>query len=842
MKRLRKKPEILAPAGSIESLKGAVAAGADAVYIGGSRFGARAYADNPEADTLLDAIDYVHSKNRRIYLTVNTLLKEKELTKELYPFLEKYYRAGVDAVIVQDVGVLHFLATHFPELPVHASTQMTLVSADGAKQLEDYPVTRIVPARELSLNELKELRRECSLELECFVHGALCYCYSGQCLFSSMLGGRSGNRGRCAQPCRMPYTVLEDTKKEAEGIYALSPRDLCTLDMIPDLVGAGIDSFKIEGRMKRPEYTAGVTAAYRLLTDMYFEYGEEEFYRYLKKHPEVLSEQMERVSDLYNRGGFTKGYYVQYHGADMMSMQQPNHTGTKVGEVAAAGKGRVEIRLEKELNPQDVLEIRNNRDFYEFTVGKSGMDEKKGWYQTNIRKGFFAEVGQPVFRTKNERLLSELKANYVERPVQLPVNAVFRAVPGEAAKLTVWLFAHKKSSLVPGMDEKELRRVSVIVTGDIVLVAENQPVTKEKIAAQLKKTGESDFFFEELDIVTEGAVFLPMGKIKELRRQAFEALNTEVLNGYRRSLSETVPKEEKNILVEESTHTTEHKLAGGQTGLEESPVTLQQPELITLISTRQQCEAVLEQPEITTVYVDIPEEVSGSLALCERIKKAGKKAVFVLPHIFRTKEKARFQPFMTELTKECLDGFLVRSLEELTFLEENSLTSSFEIRLNYNLYTMQHEAKEFFREKGYRRFTVPVELNEEEIRSLLVEDSDFILYGRLPLMVSAQCVRENVLICTHGKKTTGVVLKDRMGAEFPVRQVCSCCYNVIYNSACFSLLGTDVMKDFAPAGWRLDFTFETPSEVKEILTAFLADKPCPGNGSFTKGHLKRGIS
>ena len=305
----QRKPEILAPAGSVESLRGAIAAGADAVYIGGSKFGARAYADNPEADTLLSAIDYVHSKDRRIYLTVNTLLKEQELTKELIPFLEKYYRAGVDAVIVQDVGVLHFLAAHFPELPVHLSTQMTLVGADSVKMFEGYPVTRLVPARELSFEELRTIRANTGLEMECFVHGALCYCYSGQCLLSSMIGGRSGNRSRCAQPCRMAYTVLEDRKRVADGLYALSPKDLCTLDMIPQLVTAGIDSFKIEGRMKRPEYTAGVTAAYRFMTDLYFEYGEEEFYQYLKKHPQILSEQMDSVTDLYNRGGFTKEPY-----------------------------------------------------------------------------------------------------------------------------------------------------------------------------------------------------------------------------------------------------------------------------------------------------------------------------------------------------------------------------------------------------------------------------------------------------------------------------------------------------------------------------------------------------
>lgn len=819
MERLRVKPEILAPAGSILSLKGAIAAGADAVYIGGNRFGARAYADNPEADELLTAIDYVHSKDRRIYLTVNTLLKEQELTKELYPFLEKYYRAGVDAVIVQDVGVLHFLAAHFPDLPVHASTQMTLVSADGAKMLSGYPVTRMVPARELSLQEIGKMRQETNLELECFVHGALCYCYSGQCLLSSMIGGRSGNRGRCAQPCRMVYTVTEDGKKAKEGLYALSPKDLCTLDRIPDLVKAGIDSFKIEGRMKRPEYTAGVTAAYRQMTDLYFEYGEEEFYRYIEKHPDILTKQMDKVSDLYNRGGFTKGYYVQYHGKNMMSMERPNHTGTKVGEVVQVKGIRAKIRLEKPLNPQDVLEIRGAEDSYEFTTGKTGIEEKAGWYETNVKKGFFLEPGQPVYRTKNESLLTELREAYVEQNVQLPVKAEFKAIPGEPATLTVGLASHQRSSLVPGADVKNIRNISVTVTGDEVMEAKNQPVTAEKIDEQLRKTGESEFFFDELQIITGNNTFLPVGKIKELRRNAFEALREEILNRYRR-----------NATVMQSAENEAYSALNGH------------QEIVVLVSTKEQCEAVLLEEKVTTVYVDVSgQDDRTSLTLCKQVKQAGKKAFLVLPHIFRAKEKHRYMTLVSEMTEQCMDGFLAKSLEELTFLRETGLDKKFEVRLNYNLYTFQQEAKQFFCKKGYCRFTVPVELNEEEIRSLGVEDCDFIIYGRLPLMVSAQCVRDNVLNCSGGAKMEGLVLKDRMGAEFPVRQVCSCCYNIIYNSACFSLLGTEVDQSFTPAGWRLDFTFETPEEVTQVLEAFFAGTQCPGKGPFTKGHFKRGI-
>ncbi|MBP3568863.1 MAG: U32 family peptidase [Lachnospiraceae bacterium] len=827
MKRLGGKPEILAPAGSIESLKGAIAAGADAVYIGGNKFGARAYAENPEQDMLLAAIDYVHSKDRRIYLTVNTLLKEQELTKELYLFLEKYYRAGVDAVIVQDVGVLHFLASHFSELPVHASTQMTLVSADGAKMLSDYPVTRMVPARELSLEEIKTMRRNTALEIEAFVHGALCYCYSGQCLFSSMIGGRSGNRGRCAQPCRMAYTVTEDGRWQADGLYVLSPKDLCTLDRIPELVKAGINSFKIEGRMKRPEYTAGVTAAYRLLTDLYFEYGETEFYNYIEKHPRILEEQMDRVADLYNRGGFTNGYYVQYHGRTMMSMERPNHTGTKVGEVVQ-GKGiRAKIRLEKSLNPQDILEIRDaSGEVYEFTAGKAGIEEKPGWYETNVKKGFPVMPGQPVYRTKNESLLKELREAFVEKQVQLPVKAEFQAISGQNSRLTVWCEVHQRSSLQPGADTESRRTVSVTVMGDEVLTAQNQPVTAEKIREQLKKTGESEFFFEELQVVTGDNIFLPVGKIKELRRNAFEAVKEEILKGYRRK----APKEN-----EENISCSEYILS------DMAVESFREQEVIVLVSKEEQCRTALEEERISTVYVDVEGTIEQSVQLCREVKQSGKRAYLVLPHIFREKEKKRWQSLVELVKPEAIDGFLAKSLEELQFLKETGLGKQFEIRLNYNLYAFQQEAKCFFRKKGFTRFTVPVELNEEEIRGFDVRDCDFIVYGRLPLMVSAQCVRDNVVQCSAGKKMEGIVLTDRMGAEFPVRQICSSCYNVIYNSACFSLLGSGVEKSFSPAGWRLDFTFEMPEQMKEVLNAFFAGTQCPGKGPYTKGHFKRGI-
>ena len=264
--------ELLAPAGSAEALEAALKLGADAVYIGGQSFGARAYAQNPDERVLLSALDLVHLMGKKLYLTVNTLLKERELTEDLIPFLAPYVRRGLDGVIVQDFGVLETIRRSFPQLHLHASTQMAVTGPAGAALLAARGVTRVVPARELSLAELQKIREETGLEIECFVHGAMCYSYSGMCLMSSLIGGRSGNRGRCAGICRTPFSVGSDPKSAASAKlqYPLSMKDLCALPLLPDLIGAGVTSFKIEGRMKRPAYTAKITEVYRRYLDRYY--------------------------------------------------------------------------------------------------------------------------------------------------------------------------------------------------------------------------------------------------------------------------------------------------------------------------------------------------------------------------------------------------------------------------------------------------------------------------------------------------------------------------------------------------------------------------------------------
>lgn len=316
--------ELLAPAGNLEIFKGVIESGADAVYVGGSMFGARAYANNFTEEELLEAIDFAHLRGVKVYLTVNTLIKNSEFSK-LYDYLLPYYKRGLDAVIVQDIGVVKAIHEYFPSLEIHTSTQMTVTGADGVRFLSQFGVTRVVMAREVSLAEMKRIHEETGMELEAFVHGALCYSYSGQCLFSSILGGRSGNRGRCAQPCRLPYTV-EGKKDE----YILSLKDMCGIKALDKLHDAGVYSLKIEGRMKQLEYACGVVKYYRSYID--------------SKKP-VSDADYDRIKELGNRCGFTDRYYFDHNGSDMVTYVKPNF----VSNAAEPSPEKRKLSIEGEL-------------------------------------------------------------------------------------------------------------------------------------------------------------------------------------------------------------------------------------------------------------------------------------------------------------------------------------------------------------------------------------------------------------------------------------------------------------------------------------------------------------
>ena len=748
-----KELELLAPAGSLKTLKAVIHAGADAVYLGGSMFGARAYANNFNEEELLEAIRFGHIHGRKFILAVNTLLKEYELG-QLYDYLHPYYEAGLDAVIVQDMGVMEFIKTHFPNLPIHTSTQMTITNVEGARLLKEQGVERVVTAREMSLEEIQRIHDEVGVELESFIHGALCYCYSGQCLFSSIIGGRSGNRGRCAQPCRLSYEVLQG-EKSLTGHHAtpiLSLKDMCTLPFLYELADHGVYSFKIEGRMKTPEYAAGVVSIYRKYMDSYLD----------GSRIPVEKKDIRALLELGNRGGFTNGYYYHHNDSDMLSGESASH------------------------------------------------NKSEGVLQDNIRR---------------EYVDTELKE-----------------------KIKGKLILNKEC---PAKIEVQYGKIKVSYQGDMVLVAQNRPLTKEVVTEKVTKTGNTPFVFENLEVTMDDDIFMPVNQLNQLRRGALEALEEALLKPYERTLPELVETssaetdrqttgnaiKEKQISGQSLSQTSGQQSAGSST------------EVRVLIEDAEQLPAVLKVDFVDTVYLDCMLYTRENLIRklsedIDRVHASGKKAFYVFPFIFRQQTSLFYEKIMPELKKLPLDGIMVRSLDEIAFIKEWG-NENWQMVSDSNLYTYSNEAAEYFYRLGMIQDTIPVELNRKEILRRENSRSEMIIYGRLPLMITAQCIHKNTLGCMHQHKVLN--LKDRYSVHFPVKNFCSECYNVIYNSLPVCLFKEDVtVKKIAPAAVRLSFTTETEEETEQILTIYgdiyknggiLGQMPM----ECTNGHFKRGV-
>lgn len=512
-RKKRREVEILAPAGTYEAFEAAIRSGADAVYAGGNLFGARAYAGNFDEETMIRAIREAHLYGRKLYLTVNTLIKEREMKERLFSFLKPFYENGLDAVLVQDLGALAFIREQFPDLAIHASTQMSVAGALGAGFLKQYGVERVVPARELSLAEIRKMKEETGLEIECFVQGALCYSYSGQCLFSSMLGGRSGNRGQCAQPCRLKYQA-EGQKKPS---CILSLKDIMALEDLPDLIEAGVDSFKIEGRMKKPEYVSETVRVYRKYTDLYLKKGRAGY--------QVSEEDKQRLMDLYNRGGSCRGYYHVQNGPEMLTPDRSNHAGIHSACVERQ-KGR--SLLAKALVPLqkgDVLEISPKENV------TLGQDVKKGGqFQLLVAKGTTVRPRTILARVRNERLIQEIQERIRTAEVRRPVQAKAMFCMDEPSKLIL-----KSGSF------------SVRVEGSSPQAAKKQAVDRARVERQLRKMGNTPFQIESLEMEMEDGIFIPMQVVNELRRTAAERLEEEILKQYKRSCKRVPMVEQEEI-------------------------------------------------------------------------------------------------------------------------------------------------------------------------------------------------------------------------------------------------------------------------------------------------------
>ena len=815
----RNLPELLAPAGSFEHLKAAVAAGADAIYMGGEKFGARAYAHNFSREDMIEALQFAHFHERKLYLTVNTLMKEKELFEELGDFLFPYYENGLDGVIVQDIGAVRFIRENFPDLEIHGSTQLTVTDFRGAVAAKRMGMTRVVPARELSLAEIKRIKKETGLEVEVFVHGALCYCYSGQCLLSSMYGGRSGNRGRCAQPCRLPYTLMN-----ADGMilnpskytkYLLSPKDLCSLSMLPSLMEIPVDSLKIEGRMKNVEYVAGVTAIYRKYLDKISENWEQR----AQFQPE--EEDIHALEELYCRGSFTEGYWNKHNGQDMMAAVSPKNTGRKVGKVLSVSKNKVRMHFEDALHPKDILVIPVSKDGQDEVIltvpSKDVGTSLKGQVTLNAPRTQSIKPGMPVYRRRNEELLTHIEKNILNGVIKYPVTGDITLKVGEPLMLQLFC-----------------REESVFVEGPVIECSERRPVTKEDILRQMHKTGNVPFTLTSFEVNLDEGCFLPMSALKRIRQDGFALLEEKL----------RICKNRVDNLPEKREYFYEKNLSSKELDNQQN-----------LMNKRYDCpnqaqrELNSEQEErIASVYnikqaflycedtffdgICLPWEFFSEKELenvGEKIKTAGKSLYLALPRVFRGNNVLE-----DKLKKICSlsiwDGIYAYTINEMEFLMQLEGCTTRVIAgasfYHWNSSAIQ-ESNALYDNMTVRE--LPVELSEEEISDMIkgmdkeqqqTVDFELLIYGRIPVMQSAQCLKKT---CGHCNKTSGRLwLEDKKKRKLLVTTHCLDCYNLIWQDKPKSLIGENIKEVSSHIKrHRFDLFELTEAEVSSVKQRYL---------------------
>ncbi len=769
---MKKGTEILAPAGSYEALVAAVNAGADAVYIGGAKFGARASAKSVSSgeDIIIAGIDYAHHFGVKVYLTVNILLKEKEI-EELYDYILPYYKAGIDALIVQDLGVLKLLHELFPDVEKHASTQMSTQAFEAVDILKKYGVTRIVPARELSAKEIKEIYDKTGIEIESFVHGALCYSYSGQCLMSSLIGGRSGNRGSCAQTCRLEYNLYDENDKQLNKKNEkslLSCKDLCSLDILPEIIESGVYSLKIEGRMKSSIYTAGVVSIWRKYVDMYYKLGREDY--------KVNDRDKRLLLDLFDRGGHTLGYYEKHNGRDMIALS-----------------------------------------------------------------------GKPKERIINEEFNKYLSEKYVETTRKIALKAKISLKAGRSIKIKVTT-----------IDDFGFGNIEVDLEYGQLDYANNRAATKEDIEKQILKTGNTLYEFKELYIDLEDGLFIPVKLLNELRRLVLEEVDKKILDKYRRqevtdkTLVDIGAIKKLEIVKKEAFEDIETYNDIFADKKSDSKKTLN-----ILCDEKEQIYACInflskeienlknKNYDIEISYQADTLDPSMWKEMNESIKDKGMRVNLYMPHIFRTHARKYFEANKENLKNSAFDAFILRNIEELGYLNNSFEEKKFNYIFDYTIYGMNSISQALLEDLGADRQTLPVELNLSELSKLYTKDKELIVYGRLPMMVTAGCLRKNILSCD--KKSGLLYLKDRMGKDMPVKNRCKFCYNTILNSLTLSVIGIgESIKRLDAKVLRLMFTTENEKEIKKILKVyinyFINEEECEEPVErFTRGHFKRGI-
>ena len=763
--------ELLAPVGSFEALKAAVQNGANAVYLGGKDFGARASANNFDRDELKEAVKYAHIRGVQVFVTTNTLRKENEI-EDFLEYAKFLYDIDVDAIILQDIGMARLIKRELPDFELHASTQMVAHSLEDVKYLESVGFDRVVLAREVTVEEIKYICDNCKADIEVFVHGALCVCYSGQCLMSSMIGNRSGNRGRCAQPCRQRYELIDVYTGEvvnSNGDYLLSPRDLNAIEEIDKVIDAGVHSLKIEGRMKRPEYVATVIDGYRKTIDEYLATNK-------------LNVSDETINDLYtifNRK-FTKGLLLGDVGKDMMNSQLPNNQGLYVGTVVDYNKKakRLKIKLANTLKKGDGINLGGG------TIGriiKNGNIETIGYKGETIELDFVGEArkGQIVFKTSDSELMDRVQATFTQDK-EFVKNII-------DAKITI------KLGQKPILTLKDRHSNEATIEGDkIVEEAMKVALSKEKVETQLRKLGNTPYELDLLEIELDDNVSLPISLLNQMRRDCIELLDKERVSIKNRKYKNKIVKY-KPVLYNRN----------------------KQQEISVKVKNLEQLESALECG-VDRIYYEDTNTIDKGMSLA---MKYNKKVIYSAPRIIRNKEYNH----LAKANNAGVESVQVGNYGSIDYFKDKKLN------IDYYLNAFNSETINYYKEIGADTLCISQELNINEIKETIKYTDiniESVVYGYTPLMITEYCPMGVIVRdCKKDKrvakcKESIYALRNSKGDEFRVSQDIFC-RSTIYNSNVTCML--DNLYELHELGinvLRLDFTLEDKETVKEVIEAY----------------------
>ena len=763
--------ELLAPVGSFEALKAAIQNGANAVYLGGKDFSARASANNFDREELKEAVKYAHIRDAQVFVTANTLIKQNEI-EDFVEYIKFLYDIDIDAVIIQDIGMAKLIKNLLPDFELHASTQMVAHSLEDVKYLESIGFDRVVLARELNVQEIKNICDNTNVDIEVFVHGALCVCYSGQCLMSSMIGNRSGNRGRCAQPCRQRYELIDINTGQvikSNGDYLLSPRDLNTIEEIDKIIDAGVYSLKIEGRMKRPEYVATVIGSYRNAIDEYLD----------KNKLNISNETMNDLYTIFNRK-FTKGPILGEVGKDVMNSEIPNNQGLYIGRVLDYNRKskRLKMKLENTLKKGDGINLGGG------TIGriiKNGDITNIAHKGDTIELDFIGEArkNQIVFKTSDSELMDRVQSTFQQDKENIKVD-----IEGEI------LIKLGENPVLTLRDDKEN---NVTVKGDkIVEKAMKVALSSEKVKSQMQKLGNTPYNLKNIKVEIDDNVSLPISILNQMRRDAIEVLSNDRVFIKERNY--------KNLKISYSPVTLDRKVTS---------------KIRVKVKNLDQLKAALEC-EIDLVYYEDANTLKDALEISSL---SDKKVVYSAPRIIRNREYKQLDK-VKDLNVESVQ---VGTFGAMKYFKDKKFG------IDYYLNAFNSETINYFKNEGANTLCLSQELNIHEIEDTLRYTDiqiESVVYGYTPMMITEYCPMGVIVRdCKKDKrvakcKESVYALRDLKGEQYRVSQDIFC-RSTIYNSKITCMI--EHLEELNKIGidiFRLDFTTEDANVVKDVIESY----------------------